>query len=210
MIEAAASAGASLQDVSVPLFGLHPGPLRETAANSAAELLQTATLLYSSLGNLDKLDEAEESDAPLPEEVSRRFSTEVRDFVAIERPDILPGFGRSGQLINGGQRVRFGYLSDRAVLHFTVLHPVRQSASVRDARARLFELHRVQELAGVPRAALVAAVPRDDDPTLGPRQREQLRANRLEIEREADSVGMMWHAVTEVPEAGRRVIEIAG
>lgn len=210
LFEAAAQAGHALDALASPLLGLHPGPVRETAARSVGELLQTATLLYSSLGNMDKLDEADESDAPLPEEVNRRFSTEVRDLVGQSRPDLLPAFGRGGVLIEGGQRVKFGLFSPKAVVHFTVLHPVRQSASVRDARARLFELQRARDVAGIARAALIAAVPRDDDPTLGPRQRDQLRTNRMEIEREADAVDMRWHAVTSAPEAAERVIEIAG
>ena len=49
----------------------------------------------------------------------------------------------------------------------------------------------------------------DDDPTLGPRQRDALRANRAEIESEADAVGMRWYAVTAVPEAADCVIELA-
>jgi hypothetical protein len=45
---------------------------------------------------------------------------------------------------------------------------------------------------------------------LGPKQREALRASRAEIEREADSVGMRWHAVHSAAEAAARVIETAG
>ncbi len=206
---AAAAGASSVEEVGVSVLGLHAGPLRRTAARSLAELLHTSALLYSSLASLDKLDEPEEADTPQPEEINRRFSTEVRDFVAERRPDLLAGFGQGGVLVPGGQRVRFGYFSARAVMHFTVLGAVRQGAGVRDARARLFELQRARDMAGIERAALIAAVPRDDDPTLGSKQRESLRANRAEIEREADSVGMRWHAVTSVPEAAERVIELA-
>jgi hypothetical protein len=209
-IYAAAAGASSIEEVGVSLLGMHAGPLRRTAARSLAELLHTSALLYSSLANLDKLDETEEADTPQPEEVNRRFSTEVRDVVGEQRPDLLPGFGQGGVLVPGGQRVRFGYFSPRAVLHFTVLGAVRQGAGVRDARARLFELQRARTVAGIERAALIAAVPRDDDPTLGTKQRESLRANRAEIEREADAVDMRWHAVTSVPEAAERVIELAG
>lgn len=202
---AVAQAG-GLTALNVPVFGLHPSDLRETGARSVNELLHTAALLYSSLANLDKLDELEEADAPQQEEVNKRFSTEVRDAIAQERPDLLPGFGQGGALVPGGQRVRFGFFSPRAVIHFTVLGAVRQSAGVRDARARLFELSRAREVSGVTRAALIAAVPRDDDPTLGPKQREALRANRAEIEREADAVDMRWHAVFTVPDAAGKVI----
>lgn len=199
-----------LDPLDTPVLGLHPGPLRCTAARNLGEMLHTAALLYSSVASLDKFDELQEADAPQPEEVSRRFGTEVREVVVGRRPDLLPGFGQGGVLVPGGQRVRFGYISPGAVLHFTVLSAVRQGAGVRDARARLFELQRARDMAGIAFAALIAAVPRDDDPTLGSRQREALRANRAEIESEADAVGMRWHAVTTVSEAADRLIEIAG
>lgn len=208
LYQAAGAAVDSIDPLQGPLAGVHAGPARITEARSAAELLQTACLLYSSLGNLDKLDEPEDSDAPLQDEVNRRFGSEVKDEVVARRPDLVAYFGRGGVLIEGGQQVRFGYFSPRAVLHFTVLHPVRQSSSVRDARARIFELHRAREIAQIRHAALIAAVPRDDDATLGKKQREQLRANRLEIEAEADSMKLRWHAVTTASEGADRLIQI--
>lgn len=198
-----------IDDLSHAVMGLYPGPMRNTAARSVGELLHTAALLYSSLANLDKLDELQEADTPQPEEVSRRFATEVREAVVARSPELAAGFGQGGVLVPGGQRVRFGYFSPKAVLHFTVLSAVRQGAGMRDARARLFELQRARDVAGIGRAALIAAVPRDDDPTLGPKQRETLKANRAEIESEADACNMRWHAVSTVSEAADRVVELA-
>lgn len=209
MYQAVASVG-SVAEAGVGLLALQPGPVRRTAARSLSELLHTAALLYSSLANLDKLDELEEADAPQQEEVSRRFSTEVRELVSAERPDLSSGFGRGGLLVPGGQSVRFGFFDARAVIHFTVISPVRQGQGVRDARARLFELQRACSVAQVTRAALIAAVPREDDPTLGPKQRDALKRNRSEIEREADAVGMRWHSVTSAAEGAQRLIETVG
>ncbi|EQD69516.1 hypothetical protein B1A_06880, partial [mine drainage metagenome] len=179
-----------------PIMGLHPGPTRTTDALSIADAARQAVLLYASLGQLDGWDELEDSDAPQPEEVTKWFATEVRDAVIAKRPELYKNFGRLAQLSQGGKPVRFGYLSDRAVLHFSVLHPVRQGPSVRDARARLWELSRAKEFAQLVHAALIAAVPRDDDPTLSPKQREGLRGNRAEIAREAGDVDMRVHTVT--------------
>ncbi len=206
----AAGAAQSLVPLGVSLGGLHPGPIRETEAHSPSDLLQIACLLYSSLSNLDRFDDAEESDAPSQEDVNKRFSTEVRDEVVRLRPDLAGGFGRAGALIDGGQKVRFGFLSPKAALHFSVLHPVRQSASIRDARARLFELQRVRELSGISTTALIAAVPRDDDPTLGRAQRERLADNKREIEREADAVQMRWFPVHTADSGAEKVLEIIG
>lgn len=209
IFQVAAQASNSLEALSAPISGIHPGPMRATEASSAADLLHTACLLYSSLGNLDKLDEAEEADSPQQEEVNRRFGSEVKQEVAKIRPDLMAGFGRGGELISGGMFVKFGYFSPVAVLHFTVLHPVKHSASMRDARARIFELQRAKAIAGINSAALIAAVPREDDATLGSKQREQLRANRIEIEREADAVNLRWFAVHTAMQGAERVIEIA-
>lgn len=209
LYHAVATAG-SVADAGVSLLALHAGPLRRTAARSVSELLHTAALLYSSMANLDKFDELEEADAPQQEDVNRRFSTEVREVLASQRPDLAVAFGRGGVLVPGGQHVRFGFFDARAVIHFTVLSAVRQGPGVRDARARLFELQRARDVAGIPRAALIAAVPRDDDPTLGPKQREALQRNKAEIEREADAVGTRWHAVHTAAQGAQRVIETVG
>lgn len=201
---------AGLEPLGVSIFGLHAGTLRETEAASIGDVLTTAALLYSSLARLDKLDDLDVEDAPQQEEVSKRFSTEVREIITRDRVDLLPYFGASGTLVHGGQKVKFGFFSARAVLHFTVISAVRQGPGVRDARARIFELHRAQTVSGVGQAALIAAVPRDDDPTLGPRQREHLRVNKAEIEQEAASMSLQWHAVTTSSEGASRVLEIAG
>jgi hypothetical protein len=202
----------AVKSVEIPggfLAGLHPGPLRATQATSANDLLQTACLLYSSLSSLDRLDEAEESDAPQQDEVNHRFGSEVKHEVSKQRPELVANFGRAAHLVEGGQLVKFGFLSDKAIVHFTVLHPVRHSPSLRDARARIFELQRAREMSNIQRAVLIAAVPRDDDATLGTRQRAQLRQNKIEIEAEADAVHLRWLAVSTALGAAERVIEVA-
>lgn len=205
-----ADATKSLEAFDTSISGIYPGPLRITAANDVVELLQTACLLYSSLGNLDKLDDAEENDIPQSDEVNRRFGSEVKIEVVKLRPDLEHGFGRSGRLVSDGLLVKFGFFSPTSVIHFTVLHSVRQSSSMRDARAKIFELQRAKELVGINSAALIAAVPRDDDATLGSRQREQLRANKIEIEREADKVNLRWYEVNTVQEGAETLIQVAG
>lgn len=209
-VEVAARTTNGLQSLESPIFALAPGELRATQARSARDLLETACLLYSSLASLDRLDESDENDAPQHEEVSRRFGTEVRIEVLKHRPDLISGFGTAAQLVPGGQRVRFGFSSPRAILHFTVLHPVRHSASMKDARAKIFELQQARTLSGINTAALVAGMPRLDDPSLGPKQRDQLRENQLEIESEADAVNLRWYSAHSATEGALRVIELAG
>lgn len=207
LVTAANAAG--LEAVTMPLMGLTPGVLRATAANTVGELLRTAALLYSSLANLDRLDDLEETDAPQAEEASRRFSTEVRERVIAQRPILAGGFGRSSILIEGGQSVRFGYCSPNLVVHFSLLHPVRQSASVRDARARLWELERAMEVAGIAQAALITAIPKPDDATLGDKQKASAKMNAQEIEREANASGIRLYTVHTPEEGAAKLLEIA-
>jgi len=207
--QAASTALGGLDSLCSPIFGLVPGELRATQSKSPRDLIETACLLYSSLVNLDKLDEADENDAPQQEEVNRRFGTEVRLEVLKIRPALGSGFGNGAQLVPGGQRVRFGFSSPRAIIHFTVLHPVRHSGSMKDARAKIFELQQARKLSGIGVAALIAGTPRLDDPTLGSKQRDQLRDNQLEIESEADAVNLRWYSAHSASEGALRVVELA-
>lgn len=200
---------ASIHEAKMPLMGLFPGEVRTTGANNLNELLRTAALLYSSLSNLDKLDEDEEADTPLAEEVNKRFSTEVRELVLKIQPNLVTFFGKAGPLIEGGQIVRFGYLSPRLVAHFSVLHAARQSASVRDARARLWELAKARDIAQIRSATLITAVPRLDDATLGTKQRDQIQSNIEQITREADASEIRLHAVNTTEQAANKLLESA-
>lgn len=206
---AAANAANDIDSLSSPLAGLSPGPVRATEAKTEAELLRTAALLYSSLAQMDLFDSEDDSIAPQAEEVTKRFSTEVRNLVIQRHPELTSGFGRGGSLIPNGPTVKFGFLSSRALIHFSVLNAIRQTASVKDARAKLWELARASDVSGIKNAALIAATPRHDDPTLGPKQLENLLANRLEMEREADAVDMRLLAVTSVNDAADKVIAMA-
>lgn len=209
-IQVAAGALNGVDSLEYPVFGLVPGDLRTTPANSSRDILEIACLLYSSLVSLDKIDDVDENDAPQQEDVNRRFGTEVRLEVLKLRPDLSKCFGTSAQLVTGGQRVRFGFSSPRAILHFTVLHPVRHAASMKDARAKIFELQQARTLSGINTAALIAGTPRLDDPTLGSKQRDQLRENQKEIESEADAVNLRWYSAHSATEGAMRVIELAG
>lgn len=209
MFRSAAAASNSLTDLSTPIMGIHPGAVRTTAARSLAELSRTAALLFSSLANLEKLDELEESDAPLQEEVNRRFSTEVREIALAERPDLYKYFGTSAELVDGGQRVKFGFCSPAIVMHFNVLHAIRPSASLRDARARMFELQQAKAIARLPSAALIGAVTRDDDATLSDKQRTQLSETRREIDREATATGITYYPVTTAQDGAEQLLRLA-
>lgn len=206
---AAAQAGGSLEHLGVALGGLHPSELRASAAYSVAELLRIAALQYSSLANLDKLDEAEESDEPaVNEEATRRFGTDIREAVISQRPDLKDYFGRTAMLVQGGEQVRFGFASTKLLAHFNVLSPMRHGASLRDARARLFELDKGRGLGGQARAALISGVQRYDDPVLGDRQRARLREMRRELSYEAASANVQFRTADSALNAANELLEL--
>ncbi|SMF93965.1 hypothetical protein SAMN02949497_1261 [Methylomagnum ishizawai] len=199
----------SIREASPTLLGLEAGPLKESYAESLAEALRTAALLHSSLANMDKLEDIEESVEPVPEEANRLFATEVRIHVLNERPDLEKCFNRALPLIPNGQPIKFGFCSPRSLIHFGMMSPSRQSAGLRDAHARLWELYRAKEFSGISMAALILASPRQDDAILSPKQRESLDKILREIEREADSYEMRFIPVTTVRDGASRVIEFA-
>ncbi len=190
------------------IMGLAPGKTIETDVRDRSEALRVAALMYSSLANLDTLDSDSEDLSPNQAEGNKRFATQVREQVVIRYPELETYFNRTASLLNGGEPVRFGFSSPKVILHFGMLHPVRQPSSVRDARAKLWELARAKDISGVTQAGLIMAVPPDSDPTLGEKQRTALKRNLDEIEREADSVSMRLWAASSTAAAAEKLCEL--
>lgn len=182
---------------------------RHTEPESIDDALRTAATMFSSLANLDLVDDTEDNDSPSQEEQVRHWTVDVRETVIVRRPEFARAFNKAVKFYPDGEPVRFGFINDRAVIHFGVLRPVQQPSSLRDARARLWELARAQEAAGRPHAALLLAVPRLDDPLLGDRQKSAVHRNQREIEREADAVSIRLHAVNSAAEGASKVIQLA-
>lgn len=206
---AAANADKSLSALGVSIGGLHAGELRATEASTEQELLRTACLLYSSMAQMDLVDDEEDSDAPQQNESNKRFSTEVKEAASVLCPKLIPYFGQSASLTSGGRPVKFGFMSSKAIIHFTVLHPIRHSTSVKDARSRLWELKCASDLSGIKNAVLIAAVPFNQDATLGTAQRAKINESRAEIEREADNAHLRWFGVNTAEDAARKIMELA-
>jgi len=182
---------------------------RKTQPLSIDDALRTAATMFSSLANVDLVDETEDSDAPSQEDQVRHWTIDVRERVIANRPDLYRSFNKSVKFYPDGEPVRFGFINERAVIHFGVLRPVQQSSSLRDARARLWELARAQEAAFRPNAALLLAVPRMNDPVIGEKQNAAAQRNIREVEREADDVNIRLLPVTSIDEGARTVLELA-
>lgn len=207
MFQASAAAEQSLDQLGITLAGLHAGDLRYTGVMSEPELLRVAALLYSSLAHIDKLDEEDGVDTPTNSEVSRRFTTDVKDAVIAQHPTLAANFSRTLPIVDGGRKTRFGYAGTRLLAQFSVLSPLRSGASISDARARLFTLEQGNMRAGLRHAALISAMPRSDDPLLGDKQRQRNLEMREEISVEAKSVGLEFRAVHSAQEAAATLLE---
>ena len=142
---------------------------------SVGDLLRIAALMHSSLANLDKIGGMDGADLPLAEEVNRQF----RNRRAQPRARPPPRAGR---------RLTPCTAATRRSLASRRRPPSRTSGDAqpdtpRTEPARCARAH--LRAAALPRnhpsrqgAALITAVPRDDDATLGDRQRIRLREVR--------------------------------
>lgn len=190
------------------VMGLQKGEVHRSTANSRFEALRHAVLLYSSMCNMDLLDDASDEDKPVVSDANRRFFTEVRDQTVTNRPHYSGYFNRQSPLFEGGEPVKFGFISEKAIVHFSVLHSVRQQQSVSSARAKLWELSGARDYIGTS-AALIMAVPRFDDATLGETQTKSARKNIGEIEQEADKAKMRLYCVNTSYEGSNQLIKLA-
>lgn len=198
-----------LENLKDTVLGLHPGEMRSTEAKDRSEAVRIAALMFSSLSNLDLIDEIDADDAPTQEETNRRLSTAVREIVVKKRPDLDRYFNRSAKLVDQGDIVKIGFLSERAAIHFSVLHPTRQPASVKDARAKIFELFKVKSYTGLNVSALILGLPGKDDPTLGNKQILNLNRNTEELQREAKSVGVDVKSIYSAEEGAEQTEAMA-
>ncbi len=198
-----------MSELKTSIFGLTAGETSYISANSLTEAVRISALMYSSLANMVWIDDLEAEDSPSQEDTNKRFFTEVKNMVLSTNSHLTPYFNRSAKLLDDGQNVKFGYLSDTTVMHFNVLSANRQPSGVRDSRARLWELARAKDYGSIAKAALITATSSETDPTLSQKQLYTLNSNLDEINREADSEGILFYPVDSVSLGAERVLILA-
>lgn len=193
------------------LMGLFAGETHKTQARTRLEAIRHAVILYSSLCTLDNVSDAsdDEQEIILVEDVNKNFAAKIREKTISSRPDFTGLFNRMTPVSDNGVPVKFGFLSDNAIVHFSVLSPIYQSESVRKARAKLWELQCAREYSSIENAALIMGVPREDDATIGSNQLDSAKRNRDEIEREADKWSLRLFHVTSPELGSERLKDIA-
>ena len=88
--------------------------------------------------------------------------------------------------------------------------PVRPGPSLRDARARLFELQRCKEITGLEKAVLISSVPSADDPSIGDRQRANIVNICNEIAGEARAAQVGFIAVPDAASGAKQLMSLVG
>jgi len=198
-----------LSGVNASILGLFAGEIRYINANSLTEAVRVSALMYSSLANMVWIDELEAEDSPSQEDTNKRFFTEVKNLVLTNNPHLSNYFNRSAKLLDDGQNVKFGFLSDTTVLHFNVLSVNRQPSGVRDSRARLWELVRARDYGSIAKAALITATTSETDPTLSKKQIDTMKANLNEIYREADAEEILFYPVHSINQGAEKVLGLS-
>ena len=190
------------------IMGMFPGKTQTSQAQSRTEGIRHAVMLYSSLCNPEYNEQDEEEESILVAVANKRFSTDIRSKVLQSHPILKEFFNKKSPMHEDGNPVRFGFISPQIILHFAVLHPTRQSQSVSNARAKLWELSGARDYIKSP-AAMILSVPEPNDPTIESSQQDAALRNRAEIEKEADDRHMRIYHVHSPQAGAAQLIELA-
>lgn len=171
-----------------PISGIHLGQDREAASDDVEGIIRQAIQSAASLSVLDPLSQDSSDDEESQIQVAnRKWADQIRDEIGKRRLELLPYFNRPGKFFENGEPVRFGFLGQGLVAQFGVLRPASIQPSVRDARARLWELSRARRLAEVRNVGLILYVP--TMPAESPDTMVR-NANELTLEAEEGKVGL--------------------
>jgi len=193
----------SWYQIRLPITGFHIGTRRDAAGDSVQGIVRQAVAMAASLSRPDIIDEIEAEDTPsTSENVNRQWATKIKDAAANESPSVIRYFNQAIKFYEDGEQIKFGFCNARLAMHFGLLRVSSLSSSIKDARARLWELRLARSLANRS-AGLLIGVPHDNDVTLSDRQRDSVTRNVAELQREAEQSEVSLLPVT-TPEAGAR------
>ncbi|MCW3480595.1 hypothetical protein OL229_13695 [Neisseriaceae bacterium JH1-16] len=170
----------------LPIGNFSLGQAHHTAGNSLDEIILQAIQLGTSLSRLDIMNVSDaQENAAQNENVNHQWATRLRNAALILRPDFSAYFNRSISFYEDGVPVRFGFVGQRTAAHFGVMRPHSLSASIKDARSKLWELKEARKNRSGD-AALILGIPPTEDVTLTQSQRRNLTAGLRELTQEAD------------------------
>jgi hypothetical protein len=202
--------GMSAALTAVPLANFSLSTPRQTLVLNEQDLLRQIVLMNCSLGSIaDEIASTSDDQPTSEQEVSKQWTTKIRDAIQVLQPDMLHYFNREAILVENGVPVRFGVLTPRLAAHFGLLKAGKQNEGMEDARAKMWKLALAKERNNSLIAALIYGTPKDDDITLSDKQQEKLVANVRELEQEAVQRGLTASRVYTVAEAAASVVSLA-
>lgn len=202
--------GLTSASIAVPLANFSLSAPRKTLVIDEQDLLRQIVLMNCSLGSIADEVASTSDDQPTPElEVSKQWTTRIREAIQVLQPDMLHYFNREAILVENGLPVRFGVLTPKLAAHFGLLKAGQQNQGMEDARAKMWKLALAKERNSSLIAALIYGTPKDDDITLSDKQQDKLIANVKELEREATHRGLSARRVYTVAEAAASVVALA-
>ena len=193
---------------AIPMQNFTCSNEESTFATSIDDLLRQVVLAHCSLSVLAD-DGGPETEEPstTEREVNQKWITQIRESVQLLRPHFSLYFNRDAVLVDDGIPVRFGLLAPRFVAHFGLLRPTAQSAGMKDARAKMFELMLARERNNQLSTGLIFGVPQSDY-MLSDRQHTHLIANLRELDYEAASKKIALRTVQSVAAAASSLVEL--
>jgi hypothetical protein len=208
--EVAKKHGLEAAVTAVPLVNFTLGKPKNAFVQNEQDLLRQIVLMNCSLGSIADEVESTSDDQPTTEqEVSKQWTTKIRDAIQVLRPDMLIYFNREAVLVENGLPVRFGVLTPKLAAHFGLLKAGMQNHGMEDARAKMWKLALAKERNNALTAALIYGTPKEDDITLSDTQHGKLVANVRELEQEAIYKGLTAKRVYTVSDAAYALVDLA-
>ena len=178
----------ALNEIALPVSGLHLGSLEVCHANAYGDLLQVAQLMSSSLSTLAEPDNPDLADIleerPEQGQPARQFATRVRDIVSKRDMSLAGYFNKDAALMSSRRLTRFGFLSDSLVAHFGLLQPSNIRNSVRMTRGLITELSLAERASGR-KSLLILGFPPLGSPNLTDKERRAIEDYTEELGLEA-------------------------
>lgn len=201
-----------LSNLSIPMMGIIPGEIRRTSAMSIVDVYRQASLLYSSLVDMESL----ERDSNLPAEVidrkqenfSRHFSATVKSIVSATRPDVAKFVNKHAKVSEDGNPVRFGFCSPKTVAHFAFVNKINQRHSLKSTRFKMWEILSAKAVGKLEQAALITVRPTLEDAMLGSAQISKIKETSNEIYREAKNFSINVHMAKDSLESANILIDM--
>lgn len=178
--------GIDLSNLSPPISGAYFGHVHQALGNDMSDVLRQGITLSASLSSMELIDE-ESEETKVNDAESRRWLSLIRDLVELQRPATEAMFNKKIKLQYEGAAIRIGFIGYGLAVNFSTFRPQYIAASLREGRAKLWELALIKQSdLEVKAGELMVFVPSETDPTYSLKQHNAARMGFGELLYEAD------------------------